>query len=129
VRDLGSERVLEKFEIERVYWSLRNVDWGIVTELDIDLTLAANIDWVHPYKYEKALSLLPHEMIRRIEDVLTPKIVDERVPLREATAYCDEELKIKPGLSLMAVRHLIANQRWDINMRSPIETGKCLALN
>src|SRR5699024_12653435 len=29
---LLEERVLEKFEIERVYWERRGISWGIVTE-------------------------------------------------------------------------------------------------
>ena len=35
-KDLASERVMEKFEVERVYWSSRGVDWGVVTEHEID---------------------------------------------------------------------------------------------
>ena len=30
--DLANERVLEKFEIERVYWERQGIDWVIVTE-------------------------------------------------------------------------------------------------
>ena len=29
---LESVRVMEKFEIERIYWANHDVDWGIVTE-------------------------------------------------------------------------------------------------
>jgi len=35
-RAIAASRVMEKFEIEQVYWTAREVDWGIVTELDID---------------------------------------------------------------------------------------------
>jgi hypothetical protein len=38
---LASRRVMQKFEIERVYWTSRNVDWGIVTERDISREFAA----------------------------------------------------------------------------------------
>lgn len=30
--ELLKERDLEKFEVDRVYWKKRGVDWGIVTE-------------------------------------------------------------------------------------------------
>jgi hypothetical protein len=40
-----NEHVLEKFEIERVYWERQAVDWGIVTELE----MAHNISFVHGY--------------------------------------------------------------------------------
>ena len=34
-KELHNKRVLEKLEIERVYWKKRKIDWGIVTEKDI----------------------------------------------------------------------------------------------
>lgn len=42
----GLERTLEKFEIERAYWSGRGVDWSIVTEKDLPSTLIQNLDWL-----------------------------------------------------------------------------------
>jgi len=35
-KDLSNERTMEKFEIERLYWVNRGVDWKIVTEHDIN---------------------------------------------------------------------------------------------
>jgi hypothetical protein len=35
--------ILEKLEVERQYWLRRNVDWGIITDLDFDHTMAENI--------------------------------------------------------------------------------------
>ena len=49
VKDLQSERTLEKLEIERRYWQLRDIDWGIVTEHEIPETLAKNVEWLHPF--------------------------------------------------------------------------------
>ncbi|WP_409297820.1 hypothetical protein V1498_07050 [Peribacillus sp. SCS-26] len=40
------KRVLEKFEIERVYWERHENDWGIVTELEKPKTMAHNIAFV-----------------------------------------------------------------------------------
>ncbi|VVM94351.1 TnsA endonuclease N-terminal domain-containing protein [Pseudomonas fluorescens] len=42
----GLERTLEKFQIERAYWSGRGVDWNIVTEKDLPTTLIQNLDWL-----------------------------------------------------------------------------------
>lgn len=47
--ELLKECILEKFEIERVYWEKRGVDWGIVMELEIPKTLARNISYIHDY--------------------------------------------------------------------------------
>lgn len=42
---LFNKRILEKFEIERVYWERRNIDWGIVSEDEIDKIIANNISF------------------------------------------------------------------------------------
>lgn len=47
--ELLKERVIEKFAIERVYWERRNIDWGIVTELEIPKEMAKNLSYIHDY--------------------------------------------------------------------------------
>ncbi|WP_057439787.1 TnsA endonuclease N-terminal domain-containing protein [Pseudomonas amygdali] len=42
----GLERTLEKFQIERAYWTDRGVDWNIVTEKDLPAPLIQNLDWL-----------------------------------------------------------------------------------
>jgi hypothetical protein len=42
----GLERTLEKFELERAYWSGRGVDWSIVTEKNLPTALIQNLDWL-----------------------------------------------------------------------------------
>lgn len=44
-KDREKTRVKEKLEIERVYWEeIRGLNWGVVTEQDVDATLAANVE-------------------------------------------------------------------------------------
>lgn len=40
---LLDKRTLEKFEIERIYWARNNIDWRIVTDNEMNKTLADNI--------------------------------------------------------------------------------------
>jgi len=39
--------VLEKFEIKRRHWEKKDISWGIVTEEEIDKTLAKNIGYYY----------------------------------------------------------------------------------
>ena len=48
--DLMNRRILEKFEIERLYWKRKEIDWGIVTGEEINKQTAHNISFVHGYK-------------------------------------------------------------------------------
>ncbi|SHK23359.1 TnsA endonuclease N terminal [Geosporobacter subterraneus DSM 17957] len=49
VDNLNSQRQMEKFEIERCYWKMKDIDWGIVTEKEIDKNLTDNIGLVRPF--------------------------------------------------------------------------------
>src|SRR5699024_11156797 len=46
---LLAERVLEKLEIDLLYWERRGISWAIVTEAEIDRTVAGTISYIHGY--------------------------------------------------------------------------------
>lgn len=48
--ELGKSRVREKLEIERRYWTIRGIEWNIVTENEINRTKASNIEWLSQAK-------------------------------------------------------------------------------
>lgn len=125
---LSSRRALEKLEIERVYWANRNVDWGIVTELDVDPIVTANIEWIHFHYRSINLSPINKKQIRMVEAYLAPRLISNKEPLRTLTDACDEALALKVGSSMAIVRHLIANRRLQIDMSKPIQPERCLVL-
>ena len=127
-KDLSSQRVMEKFEIERLYWKERSIDWGIVTENEINRVMAANIEWVHPYKNATDLTPLAASTIRRIEALMTPIVIQGNISLRDITNGLDNQLGLPSGSSLMTVRHLIANRSWQIDMEQPIQVSKRMNL-
>jgi hypothetical protein len=127
-QELSSDRTLEKLEIERRYWSERGADWGLVTEHEIEPILAANVSWVHAYREAEALSPLTDQAIRHVEARLTSQMNERRSPLRDLTDACDDQLGLSPGMSLSVVRHLIAIQRWQVNMMQPIDTAQPLVI-
>jgi hypothetical protein len=127
-KDLGSWRVREKLEIERVYHQVKKTDWGIVTELEIDVTVAENVNWVHPYRDVKSLQPLTADIVKRIKAVLTPRVQEGRRPLRDITNECDDRLGLEPGSSLLAVRHFIASRTWQVDMSKPINPPDGLLL-
>lgn len=128
VKDLASLRVMEKFEIERIYWTSRGVSWGIVTEKDIDHLLAANVEWVHPYRDLASLYPLKGKIVRNVEAVLTAQVSTRKARLRDLTNDCDKQLGLSTGVSLMIVRHLIASKRWQVNMSELIQPSRNITL-
>jgi hypothetical protein len=124
--ELVSERVLEKFEIERRYWEKRQIDWAIVTERELPKAAIQNIQWVHTCKDIVELGL-SNALLAQIEGVLLPKISGSD-PLSQLTSACDNRLGLTPGASLSAVRHLIAVRRWVVDMQQTIAPTEPLRL-
>jgi hypothetical protein len=126
--DLQSRRTLEKLEIERRYWKARNIVWNIITERDVTIALAKNIEWVHQYLYLHDFTTLPKPATRQITSVLTQQIHASSASLRDVTSHTDESLGLDAGTSLSMVRHLIARRFWPVDMYQPINPNKRLAL-
>ncbi len=81
--ELMNKRVLEKFEIERVYWQRKNISWAMVTENEINKDIASNISFVHGYKDITELDSFKNiehlelldlicEFVKRIIDMICP---------------------------------------------------------
>jgi len=124
---LASNRVLEKFEIERLYWKALKTDWGIVTEHEIPKTLADNVDRIHD-RYRRENLELSFDDICDIASTLTELVQETTCALRHATQACDRRLDYKPGTSLAVAHHLIARRYWYTDMYTPIDPSKPLML-
>lgn len=120
-KDLNSKRVLEKFEIERQYWERRNINWGIVTELDIDSIFAENIKQLHSLlDLENKYPQISSSIIHKAKTIMTP-LLNQDMPVWEIAKVCDEKLSLEKGISLTIAWHLIASRQWKINMTKPIQ--------
>ena len=125
---LSSLRVMEKFEIERVYWTSRQVDWGIVTQADVPTDLAANVQWVHSHKDLKSLPPLNEATVQTVEEYLALKLTSSPYTLKHFTEEADRAFSLAAGTSLAIVRHLIANRRLEVDMSTPIRPAEPLRL-
>ena len=120
VKDLRKKRVLEKFDIERIYWQRRNIDWGIVTENDINPVLVQNIIWVRKAKTLMGIDDLNIDLIIQIELELRNKIYRNNISISKISSIIDTFYFLETGTSLFVVRFLIANKIWRVNMYEPI---------
>ena len=125
---LSSRRVMEKFEIERVYWTSRDVDWGIVTERDISREFAGNVEWVHSHRDLASIAPITEGTVREVETHLAPKLFSNSTPLRILTEECDQKLLLQVGTSLTVVRYLLANRRLETDMNTRIQPERILTL-
>lgn len=125
---LTNKNLIEKLEIQRRYWAFRSIDWGIVTEQEIDIAVVKNVEWVHSSLDADSLEPLTVEQIKQAKSFLIPKIQKQNLSLREITSICDEQLNLPVGSALSAVRHLIAKKRINANVFVPFQPAQILKL-
>lgn len=125
---LTNKNLIERLEVERRYWAFRNIDWGIVTEKEIDSTVVKNIEWVHSFLDAYCLAPLTTEQIKQAESLLIPKIQNQNLTLREITSACDEQLNLGAGSALSVVRYLIANKQIQVDITVPFQPAEILKL-
>lgn len=111
--DLLNKRVCEKFEIERVYWERKGVNWAIITEEEIDSTLVKNIGLVHSYKeiglVDSFIDIEPGEIKDLIYEFLK-RIVDNPKSMRRICNEFDDEMCLKRGTGLSIFKYLVINR-------------------
>ncbi len=113
---LEDKRVIEKFEIEREYWEIQGISWGVITEKEIPKQLANNILWIHKSYYlaEEDISystLLLHLLILKKDSEESLLVVCNKF---------DEDYNLETGSSLSYIKHFIARKYISIDMSKKI---------
>ncbi len=125
--ELGDERVLQKLEIERVYWLERGVDWGIVIAGDIPLDLVANIQWLHPHFTLEGFDFNMEDLPALVR-YLTGEVRASADALARVARRCDDDFSLPVGSFLALARHLLATRQWQVDMSQRINPAQPLAL-
>ncbi len=127
-RALDSRRVLEKFEIERLYFRARDISWGIVTDAQVDIVRADNIEWLHPFLRLDDCYGLSTDGLRAVAWALTEKVTSTVAPLADHCLECDREFGLGRATTLAVARHLLASRQWRVDIGLRIDPGLPLAL-
>lgn len=127
--DLMNKRILEKFEIERVYWQKRNIDWGIVTDNEIDKVIAHNISFMHPYNDIKNLDCFYQIKTIELQDLIYEfirRIIDNKNSMREICSRFDIDLDLNRGSGLSIFKYLIINKIVSIDITKKIDVNEII---
>lgn len=128
-KNLSNKRTIEKFEIERVYWQNRGIDWAIVTEQDINSIIVENIKNLHFYRDKQNLpSGISAQLLKKAHFFITETLAKETLSLGKATSLCDDHLKIAQGTSLAIFCHLLANHRLTIDITQSLNPRRKIIL-
>jgi hypothetical protein len=126
--DLASRRTLEKLEIERVYWSARNIAWRILTERELPRGLVKNMRWLLPHFDLAESGEFTVDLMARIRTVIEPAVSEGKRSLVEIATACDDRLGLKPGSTLGVIRHLLAVGTLPVDLTVEIDPQRPLCL-
>jgi len=125
--DLLDARIIEKFEIERVFWEKRDIDWGIVTEEEIDRTIAHNISFIQSYKDIRDVDSFSEMEVIEIRDLVyefIKRIVDDERSMRSICLEFDNDMNLEKGSSLSIFKYLIINKIIEIDISKKIDVNR-----
>ncbi|MDD4363980.1 MAG: TnsA endonuclease N-terminal domain-containing protein [Atribacterota bacterium] len=130
-QDLLDERTLEKFEIERVYWEKKDIDWGIVTELEIPKIMTENISYVSSYYnlFDKdGFEKLNSEDISDICKVMVDMLVDEKITVNAIAKKIDKNFGLLSGCGLSIFKYMLANKIISIDLKNKINLNEIVKI-
>ncbi|WHH60978.1 TnsA endonuclease N-terminal domain-containing protein [Petroclostridium sp. X23] len=119
-KDLLKKRTREKLEIERIYYERHGIDWGIITEKNIDKVFIGNIIWVRKAKSLDGVPELDIDKIIHIEESMRRAILQNNKEIAKIASTISDEYGMSSGTGMFIVRFLIANKIWQVDMHQPI---------
>lgn len=129
VSELAKPRVVEKLEIERRYWTARNVDWGIITERELPVTVIRNLTFLQGCSGLDALQQPFPGYYREHARLIAAELKGWRsVSLGEFCAAMDTRFSLDMGSALFLVRNLLAEKVWRAVLSQPIVDTMPMAL-
>lgn len=119
-RELDKKGVIEKFELERRYWAVKGIDWGIVTEREIPRGLVKNIEWIYSAYRLEATSEVELSELRAITNILKYKLENNPATINKITTHLDQELNLESGTALYLFKHLVARKEIVMDIETKI---------
>ena len=125
--DLLNRRINEKFEIERIYWAKKEIDWGIVTDEQIDKTIAHNISFIQGYKDMTAIDCFEGIDNLELKDLIYEfmrRVVDDKRSIRKICSEFDSDMELGKGSGLSIFKYLVINKIIKIDITQEIDVNK-----
>lgn len=127
--DLDDKRVLEKLEIERIYWERRGIDWGIITDLDYNETMATNIaECLRPHRTLEGRMSITGTELERLSRELTLMVKEQNQPLSAILRAFERKNNMPQGEAISLPWYLIANRQWAVDLSKPLDASMQIEL-
>ena len=112
--ELGKPRVREKLEIERRYWTMRGIQWSIMTENEINRVKANNIEWLAQAK-DLSVFGLSETMQDACREYFLQSFYVNHSPLSDLLKAVEKAFGLAVGMGLNIYKHLVYWKRIAFN--------------
>jgi hypothetical protein len=119
--ELERKSALERLEIERRYWQSQNIDWGIVTQKEIPVVKAKNIEWVHSSLYPTDERGFTVEEVDYYCNAFIEKLAGSNTSIRDFVTQFDRLFNLDTGSGVYIFKRLIALKRIMVDMNKKID--------
>jgi len=118
--ELNKKITLEKLEIERRYWGIKGIDWGIVTNKDINNYRAKNIEWLHSALLGNEYLKCDKEEFSGLLKGLFFRLIESEASTRKVITEFEQDYGLDKGNGLLLFKYLLANKIITLNMNKQI---------
>lgn len=118
--ELEKKLVQDNMEMQRRYWKEKGIDWGVVTNKDIPIIKAKNIEWIHSSLNLQDRGLSTEDEIE-VGSLLKEFLKDSIVPLRKTFMVFDKNYGLEVGTALAVFKYLIASREVVVDMNKKID--------
>lgn len=98
--ELTDSRVIEKLQIEKVYWENKGFKWNIFTDKQVASGLKENLQWIHPELVNDSGERTNQELISVVERLLS----HNNMKIGSLCGQLDDRYQVEPGYHIEAFR-------------------------
>jgi hypothetical protein len=126
-KDLVDRRVIEKFAIEKTYWERQGLDWGIVTEEEVDKNYSQNVsDILDYYELNDNVAFRDISLEERDDIIIAflQRLIDSDKTVRQISSLFERDLHLAKGAGIALFKHLVAKKYIGIDLFSPLRLDR-----
>jgi TnsA endonuclease N terminal/TnsA endonuclease C terminal len=117
-KELDTESVAARLELERRYYLAERIDWDVLTEKGYSKPLAQNVEWVHSSYWLELPLGISNENFRSLAKILKLRLHETELSINQITAALDAEHHLEDGSFLYIFKYLVARKEIMMNMLS-----------
>lgn len=115
-----SERVKEKYQIEENYWIKRKIDWGIVTENQINQQKAKNIRFIYRFYFWDEINKSTNIQLEKIRYDFCNILIKNNLNVTNTINQFDSLMGWQQGESICLFKYLLAHKIIKTDMNKDI---------